>query len=297
MRFGIMTMQLNELIPAGKPPNEIMGELMNFSHAKLAEKLFNKGFNPIELGGDLAMFLPQSFNTQTLEELLELKDARGVQYTMHLPLWSVETSTPQQHVRHGSAQALVDIIKTTLPLKVERYVIHATGALASEFTAMSLPEVGKSIILRQFQAGALESLQFIIRETGIDSRLLAVETVEFPFDLTWELVEQANTSMCLDVGHVLSGFAGPVELFEVLDRVMPRLGEVHLHDSPYWGKEGKVVYHRDHSVLGTGDLDVWQLLKRIQEAAPQTPFIFELTLDEAIQSMNFISNVAPFALT
>lgn len=296
MRFGIMTMQLNELIPPGKPPQEVMSELMKFSHAQLAEKLFNKGFNPIELGGDLAMFLPQSYSTQTLEELLELKEARGVEYTMHLPLWSVETSTPQQHVRRGSAQALIDIIKTTLPLNVERYVIHATGSLASEFTAMDLPEVGKAIILRQFQTGALESLQTIIRETGIDSRLLAVETVEFPFDLTWELAEQANTSICLDVGHVMSGFSGPVDLFEVLEKVLPRLGEIHLHDSPYWRKEGKVVYHRDHSVLGTGDLDVWHLLHRVQEAAPQTPLIFELTLEEAIQSMQYVSNVAPFAL-
>lgn len=298
MRIGIMDMQMDALIPTGKPPQEIMASLMQFDHAALALSLFENGFNPIELGGDLGMFLPQSYSPETIQKLLALKKEKGVTYTCHLPLWSVEPSTPLTPVRHGSTQAMVDIIKATLPLEIESYVLHATGALAAEFYQMRLPDIGKSIILRQFQSGAMESIQTLLRETGIASRWISIETVEFPFDLTFELVEQMDTSVCLDVGHVLSGFPGDVELFDVLEKVLPRLGEVHLHDSPYAGSGDarKVIYDKDHSVLGTGALDVHRLLKRLQEARPTVPIIFELRVSEALESLDYIRKVYPQAL-
>jgi sugar phosphate isomerase/epimerase len=298
MRFGIMAMQIDALIPSGKPPEEIMASLTQFDHAALVSNLHNSGFNPIELGGDLGMFLPQSYSPETIEKLLTLKKETGISYTCHLPLWSVEPSTPLTPVRRGSAQAIIDTIKATIPLGIESYVLHATGALAAEFYQMRLPDIGKAIILRQFQAGALESIQTILKETGISSRKLSVETVEFPFELTMEIVEQADTSFCLDVGHVLVGFSGQVELFDVLEKVLPRLGEVHLHDGPYQGTGAnrKIGYGKDHSVLGTGDLDVPRLLKRLMEAKPEVPIIFELKVPEAQESLNYIRKVFPQAL-
>jgi len=268
---------------------------MQFDHSALIRKLHGNGFNPIELGGDLGMFLPQSYSPETIQKLADLKKEIGVTYTCHLPLWSVEPSTPLTPVRRGSAQAIIDTIKATQPLDIESYVLHATGALAAEFYQMRLPEIGKSIILRQFQTGALETIQNVLRETGIPATKMAVETIEFPFELTLEIAEQAGTSICLDVGHVLVGFSGQVEVFDVLEKVLPRLGEVHLHDGPYQGNgaDRKIGYGRDHSVLGTGDLDVARLLKRLKEAKPDVPIIFELTLEEALESLQYIRKVAP----
>lgn len=298
MRFGIMEMQLDALIPPGKPPQEIVAALMQFDHSSLARNLYNSGFNPIELGGDLSLFLPQSYSSESIQKLLEFKQETGVAFTCHLPLWSVEPSTPLVPVRQGSVQAVVEIIKATLPLGIENYVLHSTGSLAAEFYQMRLPDVGKAIVLRQFQAGALESIRSILGQTGIPSRKLAVETLEFPFELTLEIAEQADTSICLDVGHVLVGFAGEVELFDVLEKVLPRLGEVHLHDAPYQGTgvNRKIHYGKDHSVLGTGDLDVPRLLARLMETKPDIPIIFELKLDEALESLNYIRKVFPRAL-
>lgn len=298
MRFGIMEMQLEALIPPGKPPQEIMATLAQFDHASLAKSLNKSGFNPIELGGDLGMFLPQSYSPESIQKLLEFKQKSSVDFTCHLPLWSVEPSTPLTPVRRGSVQAVVEIINATLPLGIESYVLHATGALAAEFYQMHLPDIGKAIILRQFQAGALESVRSILEQTGIPSRKLAVETLEFPFELTLEIAEQADTSICLDVGHVLVGFSGEVELFDVLEKVLPRLGEVHLHDAPYQGTGAnrKIAYGKDHSVLGTGDLDVPRLLNRLMEAKPGVPIIFELKIHEALESLNYIRKICPQAL-
>lgn len=295
MQFGIMAMQMPLLIPSGKPPDEMMASLMGFDHSALVRQLFNAGFRLIELGGDLGMFLPQSYSPESVEKLAALKQELGLRYTLHLPLWSVEPSTPLTQVRHGSRAALVEVIQLTKQLEPESYVLHATGALAAEFYQMRLPELGRQVILKMFQSGAEETIQTILAETGIASRKLAVETIEFPHELTMELAEKFDTSICLDVGHVLVGFSGPVELFDVLEQVLPRLGEIHLHDGPWQfaGGERKIGYGKDHSVLGTGDLDVPRLLKRLEEAKWKGPIIFELTVEQALLSKEFIRKVCP----
>ncbi len=296
MRFGIMAMQIDYLVPAAArslPPEQALASILGFDHAGLARSLAENGFNPIELGGDLAMLLPHTYSPQAIQRLVEVKAELGLSFTLHLPLWSIEPSTLQAPVRQGSVQALVDMIQVTQPLEPEVYVLHATGALAAEFYHMRLPEMARSILLRQFQNGARESLQSILQCTKLDSRKLAIETVEFPFDLTLELAEELDLSMCLDTGHVLVGFSGPVELFDVLERCLPRLAEIHLHDGPWQGPEMKIGYGKDHQPLGKGDLDLGRFLDRLDSAGYQGPLIFELRLDEALASMEIIRSLRP----
>lgn len=122
---------------------------------------------------------------------------------------------------------------------------------------------------------------------------MAVETVEFPFDLTLELADELDLSICLDTGHVLVGFSGPISLHEALERSLPRLGEIHLHDGPWQGPEQVVGYGRDHQALGIGDLDLGTLLDRLEEAKFTGPVILELTLEQALSSLNAIHTVRP----
>jgi len=186
---------------------------------------------------------------------------------------------------------VTDIVKATIPLRPEVYVLHATGSLAAEFYRMRLPELGRAMILRQFQAAARASLAAILAETGIPSRQLAIETIEFPFDLTLELAEQIDLSLCLDVGHILSGFSGPIDLFDALERMLPRLAEIHLHDSPRWTPDTPIVYGVDHQALGKGDLDLRRLLDRLEAAGFAGPLVMELTVPEAIASLEVIRTV------
>ena len=153
---------------------------------------------------------------------------------------------------------------------------------------MRLPELGRALILRQFQAVRARASARILAETGIPSRQLAIETIEFPFELTLELAEELDLSLCLDVGHVLSGFSGPIDLFDVLERMLPRLAEVHLHDSPRWTPGTPIVYGADHQALGTGDLDLGRLLRRLEAASFAGPLVMELTVPEAEASLEVI---------
>lgn len=297
MRFGIMDMQIGALIPSGLSPQNAAAHIAGFDHAGLVQELAGHGFDLIELGGDLVLFMPQTFSPPAIERLAALKAARGLSYTVHLPLWSVEPSTPLMPVRQGSLRALIECIEATRPLDPEVYVLHATGALAAEFYRMRLPELARALILRQyFQGSARESAKALLAETGIPSRRLAVETIEFPFDLTLELAEELDLSICLDTGHVLVGFSGPVGLFEALERSLARLAEIHLHDGPWQGPEQRIGYGQDHQPLGRGDLDVGRLLDRLTEAGFDGPIIFELTVEEALASLEMIRALRPDAI-
>jgi len=293
MRFGIHALQMSSIIPQNLPPAQALTHIAGFDHADHIHSLLEQGFDPIELGGDLALFLPHTFQEPAIERLNELKAETGVSFTVHLPLWSVETSTPLKPVRLGSVQALIDCIAATLPLQPDVYVLHATGALAAEFYHMRIPEIARTFVMRQFHSGAVESIKQILNETGLPSRKLAIETIEFPFELTLELAEDLDLSICFDTGHVLVGFSGPVDFFEALDLSLPRLAEVHLHDGPWQGTKQIIGYGQDHQALGKGDLDVGRFLDRLVEAHFDGPVIFELSIAEAHQSLEVIRQLRP----
>jgi len=293
MRFGIMATQIKTLIPQSSSPDAVMNHLATYDQVGQIRQLLSQGFNPIELGGDLRILLPHILNPDALAKLAAFKDELGASYTVHLPLWSVEPSTPQAPVREGSVRALIECIELTRPLEPEVYVLHATGALAAEFYRMKLPDIAKSFLLQLFLSKSRQSIQTVLERTGLPSRKLAIETIEFPFELTWQLAEELDLSICLDIGHVLVGFSGPVDLFDVLEQCLPRLAEIHLHDGPWQGPERNIGYGRDHQALGHGDLDVGRLLDRLQAANFTGPIIFELSSDEALESLAVIRSIRP----
>jgi sugar phosphate isomerase/epimerase len=293
MRFGLIAMQLEALIPSGLPADQVLARVATFNLPGLVRELYAKGFNPIELGGDLPMFLPHTFSPEVIERLAELKAELGVSYTLHLPLWSVEPSTPLAPVRSGSVEALVMSVQRVMPLEPEVYVLHATGALAAEFYNMKLPEIAKNVILAQFQSNARNSIETLLAETGLSSRKLAIETIEFPLERTLAIAEELDLSICFDTGHVLAGFSGRVGFFDALERCLPRLAEVHLHDSPNFGSLNGPGYGLDHRRLGDGDLESARFLDRLDRAGFQGPLIYELGVEDAKESMNIIRGLCP----
>jgi sugar phosphate isomerase/epimerase len=291
MRFGIMALQLEALVPNGLSAGQAMQNIMTFDHAGLAKNLFDHGFNPVELGGDLGMFLPNAYGPEAVEKLVDLR-RKGVSFTLHLPLWSVEPSTPLLPVREGSVKAIIQMIKKTAPIEPEVFVLHATGSLAAEFYNMRISELARSLILQQFQNGARQSIRTILAETGLPSRRLAVETIEFPLELTIELAEEFDLSICLDTGHVLAGFPGWFDFFEVVERLLPRLAEIHLHDCKKM-PTGERGYGEDHKPLGSGDLELGRFLDRLQTAGFKGPLVFELSVDEALVTLQVVKSIRP----
>jgi sugar phosphate isomerase/epimerase len=293
MRFGIMSLQIDKLLPPGGSSQSVFHTLRTFDHQEHIRQLALTGFNLFELGGDLELFIPDAFSPDAIDGLAAIKKELNLSYTVHLPLWSVEPSTPLGPVRRGSVQALISTIKATLPLDPETYILHATGSLAAEFYRMHLPDYIRTIIMKQFQGNAIASIRTILDDTGISPRKLAIETIEFPFELTTEIAELMDLSICLDVGHILVGFSGPVGLFDALEVSLPRLAEIHLHDGPWQGPELVPVYGKDHQALGKGDLEIAHLLDRLMEVRFTGPIIFELSIEQAMESLALIRKLRP----
>ncbi len=288
LRFGVGSMQVGRMMELAGSAEGLLEYILTFDHAAAVRDLAEHGFDIVELSGDVEIFLPGAYSEAAVAGLLELKRDLGLAYTVHLPMWSVEPSSPQQDVRRGSVEAVVRAIRTTLPLEPEVFVLHATNALAAEMGRWKLPPIARTALLGILQENARRSLVEILEATGIATRSLAVETIEFPFDLTLELAEELDLGVCVDVGHVLAGFSGTLDPFEALERALPRLMEVHLHDSPRMGPDGEMRYDLDHRPLGQGDLDVPRLLSVLDAAGFGGPVVFELPLDQAVASLETI---------
>lgn len=81
-----------------------------------------------------------------------------------------------------------------------------------------------------------------------------VETIEFPPEALLALANEFETSICFDTGHVLAGFPGNVDFWEALEKCLPRLSRVHLHDCRAYANTQQLGYGKDQQPLGKGDL-------------------------------------------
>jgi len=291
-----MSSQTALLIPPGVQEAELTNHIVNYSYSELIIEIAEAGFKTIELSGDLAILLPHFYSKESIKSLLKLKKELDLSYTVHLPLWSVEPSTSLQPVRKGSVEALINHIDLVKTLEPEVYVLHATGALAAEFYRMSLPEVAKTFLLGQFKENAISSIGRILSETGISRQKLAIETIEFPLDLTIDIANQLDISLCFDTGHIMAGFSGNNSFFDALSSCFHRVAEFHLHDCPQRSQEDPIGYGQDHKPLGHGDINIVQLLNQLESHNFDGPIIFEMSLDDAKESIDFIKTNRPNTL-
>jgi sugar phosphate isomerase/epimerase len=292
MRYGVMAVQAETLMPPGAAVGELLKKQITLDYAGLVRQVVRHGFHLIELSADFGMIYPPAFEPKSIRRLNQLRERLGLSYTVHLPFWSLEPSTPLDEIRRAAVRTLVDAIHVCRVLEPEVYVLHATGEMASDFYTMDIAHAARSFLMRKFQSHAKASIEAILAQTGIPARKLAVETIHFPFDLTLELAEELGVSICLDTGHVLAGYSGPVELFDALEVCLPHLAEVHLHDSPWQGPAHILRDGEDHRTLGLGDLDVARFLARLDASRFDGPVIFELNTSEALQSLAVIENLA-----
>lgn len=174
-------------------------------------------------------------------------------------------------------------------------MLHTTGSLAAEFSRLTLAEDMVTLICHYMSIFAARSLEEILTRSEIDPRKIAVENVEFPFEITHELVEQYNTSICFDTGHLLTHYSGTESVIEFYRQHRDRIVEIHLHDGSY-EKRDDVVVHRDHIPLGRGVMPVRDFLRELLKSKFNGPIIFELSNDEIKESLDYMRKVVPEVL-
>ncbi|WXG44873.1 MAG: cobamide remodeling phosphodiesterase CbiR [Promethearchaeati archaeon SRVP18_Atabeyarchaeia-1] len=267
------------------------------SAPSIVRRCIEKGFRVIELGLDLGYVIPGSINKASIEELITIRDAEKISYTVHLPLWSVEPASPNEFIRKASVEVLADAVKLCEPLEPEVYVVHATGALAAEFSRLEVGDFYREFIGNQMASIAEKSMQELLSRTSLEPKRLAIETVEFPFKLMRRIIDKLDVSMCFDTGHLLAGYPGIYPFMDFLEENFDRMANIHFHDG-YREEKGKGIrIVRDHLTLGKGKLPVASMLEFLERNKYSHPLIFELTMAEALESLKVIEREYPKALS
>ncbi len=257
-------------------------DLKNLKFPLLVEKAINAGYKHVEVTMDLEYVLPGSISKRVIKQLLEIKENAGISYSIHLPLWSIELAGPNSRIREASCQCIIESIKRTAPLEPEAYVLHVTGALIAEFSRLDLPRDMKATLANMVNLFASESIEKILNNVDIESRKIAVENVEFPFEFSRKLVDKYDLSICFDTGHLLAGYSGDLSVHEFLDEHMDRIIEFHLNDAKF--VKGRP---NDHIAIGDGNFPM-DAIGKIKKHGFKGPLVFELTFADAEKSLKRI---------
>jgi sugar phosphate isomerase/epimerase len=230
--------------------------------------------------------------------LIDLKDELGHSYTSHLPFWSIELASFNEHVRKGCVESIIESIELTKPLDPEAYVLHATGEIGNYVSSL---DYGGSVVplLCTILAGhAATSIEEIVSRTEIDPRMLAIENVEFPFEIMRPVIDDIDASICFDTAHLLSEMSGTESILDFYHTHKDRISEIHLQDGTITRYDGAIA-REDHISLGRGNMGTSVLRELLLELIKDKfdgPIIFELTKAEANESLELIRKVVPEAL-
>jgi sugar phosphate isomerase/epimerase len=142
---------------------------------------------------------------------------------------------------------------------------------------------------------AATSVEKIVSRTEINPRKLAIENYIFPFEVMRDVIDDQNTSICFDTAHLLCQMSGTESIMDFYQAHKDRITEIHLQDGNFT-KCGNVVDYDDHIPLGTGlrgDSVLREFLLELVKDNFKGPLIFELTNDEASESLNHIRKIVP----
>ena len=257
------------------------------------------GFSLMELSLDAKYILDSIFTPDSVSRLEDLKEELGLSYTVHLPLWSIELATFNGPVREGSVKSIVECIRVVEKLDPEAYVLHATGSLAAEFSVLPYSKNTVRLIGMLLSGFSRDSVEEVISETEIDPRKLAIENCLFPFDITRDVIDDLDTSICFDTAHLITHMSGTESVMEFYNTHKDRITEIHLQDGTYSEHDGAIARH-DHIPLGRGimgDSVLREFLSALMKDTFRGPVIFELSKEEARESLNHIKKVVPTVLS
>lgn len=208
-------------------------------------------FAAIELTFDHGVSLPP--RPGLIDDLVALRQERGLRYIVHLPL-TIQLASPNPTLRRASLDTLVEVFALCAPLEPVAWVLHVTPLFGVErsITGRERAQAQQS----RNVALAEESLAELLERTGVPARQIAVENLNYPFEVLDGVLERRDLGVCFDVGHLLARGGDPAAFVQ---RYAARLTHIHLHD---------VIDDLDHRPLGdpAGTLDLAALWRALDEA-------------------------------
>ncbi|MGQ4912177.1 MAG: cobamide remodeling phosphodiesterase CbiR [Candidatus Thorarchaeota archaeon] len=292
LKFGITPL---DFVPTAE--RVIVNGVPDFSRFDIVDVIreaVDGGFPVVELTMDIVHIVPGSLSPGVVERLADLRDELHHSYTVHLPFWSLELASFNDDIRKASVASIVKAIEVVEPLNPESYVLHTTGALGAEFSSKGFPAHLHRLVCALLTGFSATSVEEIITATEINPRLLAIENLDFPFEFTQDVVEEYDTSICFDVGHLVSKQSGTESIIEFYRAHKNRIIEMHLHDGTYQEVDG-FPHRTDHIALGEGEMPISDFFTELVRDKFDYPLIFETSTREAELSLERIRRLVPSA--
>ena len=289
MKFGITPLDGEYLVKSFNISKGFI-DFSAFRFSDLILSVIESGFRHCEISLELFQILPIEINKEEEKRIINIQKEYDFTFSAHFPIYSVELSSPNKFIREASVQSCIDSFNQFrfLEENIEVFVIHPTGSFTASIQKLGLDSKAMELIYHILTNYAIQSVKKIIKTTKIPKSKIAIENIEYPFEKTIEIIDKLKgTKLCIDTAHFLGGFSGDVDLIEITESYLDITSEIHLQDysdnypSP------------DHVALGRGNNFPIKFLKMIHEYDFKGPIIFELGLNQAIESFEFIKKHAP----
>jgi len=219
--------------------------------------------NTVELLLDVGCQHKELFSKEVISDLLELKEKYNLIFSGHLPYKYVDISSLNPNIRKSSLECCLWALDFGKQLNLDTYVLHLTGTEVKSILAEHTPnsKMVTNIIMQEIINNAKKSVKTLIKY--INSKKICIENLPYiDFDYFLPVIEELNTSICYDVGHLLLQNKDPVEFFI---KHKKKIAEIHLHDvKNVTGLSGN-TRSIDHQPLGQGKLQFdifWNTLKQ-----------------------------------
>jgi len=124
-----------------------------------------------------------------IDRLTELGREKSLTYSVHLPS-DIFLGHLEKDERQFAADVLIDIIRRCAPLAPSTFTLH-------------LERDPSETNDQRWQANTTATLESVL-DTGVDSRRISIENLNYDFRLAAPIVEALDLSVCMDMGHLLA---------------------------------------------------------------------------------------------
>lgn len=155
------------------------------------------------------------FAKPVLDELLQLGRELNLTYNLHLPI-DMAISAPDPIQQQFAVDTVIRIIHQLDPLAPSSCTLHIPCTEPNAFDDHAV---------NAWRDMVYKNLRKII-DGGIPGHALAVETLDYPFEILDDILSDLNLSVCLDVGHVIRY---RYDLWTIFSKYCERISIMHLH--------------------------------------------------------------------
>ena len=149
-----------------------------------------------------------------IKELVYLSNECDLSYNIHLPL-DISLGAQDSSIRHFAIETIKLVMDLTASLSPTSYTLHLPyGEIDFENER-----------IKRWKERTYHSMDTLYH-FGFNSRIISIETLNYPIEWVEEILIDFNLSVCMDLGHlILYG----LDMKNVFDRFKNRTSIIHLH--------------------------------------------------------------------